>query len=522
MNLQFKKYIALALLGLAISTQSCNKSFTDLTPQGSTTDANFWKTETDAISAANGLYEHFSDDSMFGRGLFWFVNASDDMVTGRTDAGSAAVRNFTATGNESRINSMYKKFYQIIQRANTILTKVPEMEISEAIKTRVLGEAYFMRGYAYFYLAQYYGDQRAGIPIVTEENMEQLNFERPAHVSENFEQVQADLLKAVELLPLVTTYTGDDLGRANKDAAYAYLAKTNMQWARYDRSKWAEVAKYCDMITNSGSNRALIDTDKPSEDFASVFFVENNYSSEYIFSVVSNRTRGSILPGVMFENTGYGMYNGWGYFHPTLELYASFEKGDPRLKATILEFGDSYMLFGQERKYYSSNSQTGFQFNKYMHPFRTPASQHLNPNGDYPTSDLNIPLVRYADVLLMKAEALIQQGQNGDSEINKVRDRAGLPTIHGADMGDLKQERRSEFAGEYTDRHSDLVRWGDAQAAYAKPATGRQHNNKNDPESDFEIIEVWGPRNFEPSIHHVWPIPPQDLSNAKIPQNEGW
>lgn len=522
MNLTFNTYIALAIISLGISTQSCNKSFTDLTPEGSTTDANYWKSETDAIYAANGLYEHFSDDNMFGRGLFWFVNASDDMVTGRTDAGSAAVRNFTATGSESRINSMYKKFYQIIQRANTILTKVPSMEIGEEIKNRVLGEAYFMRGYAYFYLAQYYGDQRAGIPIVTEENMDELFFDRPAHVQENLAQTQADLLQAVELLPLLTTYSEADLGRANKDAAYAYLAKTNMQWARYDESKWAEVVKYCDMVSNSGSGRALIDTDNPEADFESVFYIENNYSSEYIFSVVSNRTRGSILPAVMFENTGYGLYNGWGYFHPTAELYNSFEDGDHRRAATIMEFGDTYTLFGAERKYYSANSQTGFQFNKYMHPFRFPASEHLNPNGNYPTSDLNIPLVRYADILLMKAEALIQQGMNGDAEINKVRDRAGLDPISGASMADLKKERRSEFAGEYTDRHSDLVRWGDAQAAYAKPATGRQHTNRNDPESTYEIIEVWSAREFNPSIHHVWPIPPQDLSNAKIPQNEGW
>ncbi|GGH28628.1 RagB/SusD family nutrient uptake outer membrane protein [Sphingobacterium alkalisoli] len=522
MNLRFNKYMVVALLSLNIGVLSCSKNFTDLTPQGSITDANYWKTETDAIFAANGLYQHFSDDNMFGRGLFWYVNASDDMVTGRTDAGSAAVRNFTATGQESRVNSMYKKFYEIVQRANTILTKVPPMEIGEETKQRVLGEAYFMRGYAYFYLAQYYGDQRAGVPIVTEENMLETRFSRPGHVNENFVQMEKDLLKAAELLPLLTTYGADDLGRANKDAAYAYLAKMNLQWARYDASKWLEVVKYCDMVTNSGSGRKLIDTDNPSADFASVFYVENNYSSEYIFSVVSNRTRGSILPGVLFENTGYGLYNGWGYFHPSLELYNSFETGDHRKKATILEFNDPFTLFGEERRYFSSNSQTGFQFNKYMQPFRTPKDQHLNPNGDYPTSDLNIPLVRYADILLMKAEALIEQGQNGDAEINQVRNRAGLPAIQGATLADLKRERRSEFAAEYTDRHSDLVRWGDAKAAYEKAATGRQYAVKNDPTSAFTIVEVWPARNFDPSIHHVWPIPPQDLSNAGIAQNEGW
>lgn len=522
MKLQFNKNIAFLLLGLTVVTQACNKSFTDLVPQGTTTDANYWKTETDAIFAANGLYEHFSDDNMFGRGLFWYVNASDDMVTGRTDAGSAAVRNFTATGAESRVNSMYKKFYQIIQRANTILDRVPAMDIAESTKQRVLGEAYFMRGYAYFYLAQYYGDQRAGIPIVTEENMLETEFVRPAHVSENFTQIEADLLRAAEMLPLLTAYGPEDLGRANRDAAYAYLAKTNLQWARYDASKWSQVVRYCDMVTNSGSGRRLIDTDKPEEDFASVFYIENNYSAEYIFSVVSNKIRGSILPAVLFENTGYGLYNGWGYFHPTLELYNAFEEGDHRKKATILEFGDEFTLFGQDRRYYSSNSQTGFQFKKYMQPFRFPQEQHLNPNGDYPTSDLNVPLVRYAEILLMKAEALIMQGQNGDAEINLVRNRAGLPPIQGATMTELKRERRSEFAAEYTDRHSDLVRWGDAQAAYAKPATGRAHVTKTDPASTYSVVEVWPARRFNPSVHHVWPIPPQDVSNAGIAQNEGW
>ncbi|WP_437921240.1 RagB/SusD family nutrient uptake outer membrane protein [Sphingobacterium sp. LRF_L2] len=522
MNFRSHKYIYIALLGLGLGLQSCSKSFTDLTPEGTVTDANYWQTESDATYAANGLYEHFNDDSMFGRGLFWYINASDDMVTGRTDAGSAAVRNFTATGSESRVNSMYKKFYQIIQRANTIISKVPSMEISESVKQQVLGEAYFMRGYAYFYLSQYYGDQRAGVPIVTEENMLETTFERPAHVSENFEQIVSDLLKAAEMLPLLTSYGSADLGRANKDAAYAYLAKTNLQWARYDVSKWADVATYCDMVSNSGSGRKLIDTDDPEEDFASVFYIENNYSSEYIFSVVSNKVQGCILPAVLFENTGYGLYNGWGYFHPTLELYNSFEDGDYRKKATILEFDDTFTLFGSDRQYYSSNSQTGFQFKKYMQPFRTPATDHLNPNGDYPTSDLNVPLVRYADILLMKAEAQIMQGQSGDVEINLVRNRAGLASIQGATMTDLKRERRSEFAAEYTDRHSDLVRWGDAQAAYAKPATGRQHTIKTDPTSSYTVVQVWAARNFDPTIHHVWPIPPADVSNAGIAQNEGW
>lgn len=522
-NTIFKsRNILVGLMLTAALGQSCSKDFTNLTPQGGVTNSNFWKVESDAIAASNGLYEHFNDDAFFGRGLFWYLNASDDMVTGRTDAGSAAVRNFTATGNEGRVNPMYKKFYILIQRANAIISNVPTMNIREEVKNRVLGEAYFIRGYAYFYLAQYYGDQRAGVPIVTEANMGDVKFVRPKSVVENYQLIEQDLLKAATLLPLVTAYGKADLGRANKDAAYAYLTKANLQWARYDASKWSQVVTYADMVTNSGSGRKLINTGKPEEDFASVFYVENNYSSEYIFSIVSNKVQGCILPAVLFENTGYGLYNGWGYFQPTLELYNAFEKNDARKKATILEFGDDFVLFGSARKYFSANSWTGMQFKKYMQPFRSPIATHLNPSGDYPTSNLNVPLVRYADILLMKAEGLIQQGKSGDTEINLVRKRAGLSDIAGATLANLKQERRSEFAAEYTDRHSDLVRWGDAQAAYAKPATGRSYLVKTDPNSTYTVTEVWPARNFNPAIHNVWPIPPQDVSNSGISQNQGW
>lgn len=501
---------------------SCSESFTDLTPLGSTTSGNFWQTEADAITASNGLYQHWNDDNMYGRGIAWFLNASDDMVTGRNDAGSSAVRNFTATGNESRISNTYRNFYKIVQRANNIILNVPGMNISGEIKNRVLGEAHFMRAFAYLNLAQFYGDQRAGVPIVTEANLEETFFPRPASVIENYQMIEADLKTAEGYLPWFTDYAAEDRGRPHKDAANAYLAKTYLYWAKYDASKWAEVVKAADLVINSPTGRALINTGNPEVDFASVFYVENNFSSEYIFSVVSNTVQGAILPSVMLENTGWGRYNGWGYFHPTLSLYEAFEEGDHRKKATILEFGDEFMFLGEPRRYYSTNSWTGFQFNKYMDPHRYPQEMHLNPNGDYPTTNLNIPLMRFADVLLMKAEALIMQNQNADDLINQVRNRAGLPSISGADLDDLKQERRVEFAGEYTDRHTDLIRWGDAQAAYAQPQMGRQHVNKEDPDSPYTIEEVWPARNFNPNIHHVWPIPPNDVNNAGIEQNEGW
>jgi hypothetical protein len=352
--------------------------------------------------------------------------------------------------------------------------------------------------------------------------MEVLSFVRPASVVDNYRQIEADLLKAAELLPYFTTYSSSDLGRAHKDAAHAFLAKNALYWAHHDASKWASVVTYADMVINSPTGRALINTGNPAEDFASVFYVDNNFSSEYVFSTVSSNERGQILPGVMLENTGWGLYNGWGTFSPTLELYNAFEEGDHRKKATLLEFGDEFTFLGNPRRYFSGNSWTGIQVNKYMHPYRFPEDVHLNPNGNYVTTNLNIPLIRFAEILLLKSEALIMQGQNGDAPLNQVRARAGLAPKSGATLADLKQERRVELAAEYADRHIDLIRWGDAQETYAKPATGRKHINKTDPASGFVIYDVRPGRTFNPQIHHVWPIPPNTIAISGIPQNQGW
>jgi hypothetical protein len=138
--------------------------------------------------------------------------------------------------------------------------------------------------------------------------------------------------------------------------------------------------------------------------------------------------------------------------------------------------------------------------------------RYVNSNGDKPSTALNLPLLRYADVLLMKAEALLMQNKNADKEINAIRKRAGLDPIANATMTDLKRERRCELAGEWTDRHFDLIRWGDAQTVYAQPL----HH------ADGHVI--YASRSFNPKIHHVWPIPPDEIAVSKntLSQNQGW
>lgn len=523
-HINFNKYFAIIVFLLAVS---CTDDFMDLTPKGSATEGNYWQTGDDAVAGANAMYYYMRDEDMFARGFFWYINASDDMITGRVNSNADAAVYFRLSGDEGYYSWMYPQSFKIIRRANDILKHVPELDMDEDLKNRILGEAYFMRGFHYFWLAHTYGDngQNGGIPIVTVDNMYENEFIRTASVIENYQQIIEDMEKAAELLPLFTTYANEDKGRAHKDAALAYAAKTYLYWAQYDDSKWEKVIDYCDKVTNSGSGRALLDTDNPGEDFANVFTYQQDFGPEYIWSVVSGTDDGSKLPGVLLENKGWGDYNGWGYYQPTLELYEAFEEGDPRRTATILEFGQEFKWFGETRRYSSQNSQSGFQFNKYMdaYGYANPVGVTINPNGDNPTTVADVPLLRYAEILLMKAEAKLMLGQNSDAEINAVRDRAGMPALSNATMADLKHERRVEFAGEFANRHYDLVRWGDADKAYEQPLHGRQHFDKTNPDSDYEIIEVRAARpQFDPNIHHVWLIPNDDVAISGIEQNKGW
>ncbi|SCW42614.1 RagB/SusD family nutrient uptake outer membrane protein [Mucilaginibacter sp. NFR10] len=504
--MKFKNIISKGLMGVMIIAlaQSCKKGTLDnIKPAGSPTTANFWKTADDAQAAANGLYEKQSNsEDLYGRGFFWFINASDDMVVGRTSADRENIKNFICTGNESSIYAPWQLHFVVMKRANDVINNVPNINMDAATKNFILGQAYFIHAVMHLEIADLYGSDKQGAPLQNRANPLAFPAQLPS-VKDNYAYIEADLKKAASLLPYFDKLAAADKGRAHKTAAYAYLAKTYLHAKDY-----ANAEKYADSVILSGKHALL-------SNYADVFKIANNYSSEYIWSVASNLNGQSILPGAMLENKGWGLYNGFGYYQPTKELVDEFEAGDKRLPATILQKGDSFQYFGQTYTYPiggKSNSLTGYQFNKYMEPFSYAGGIHVSPNGDEPSTDLNVPLLRYAEILLIKAEAQIMQGKNGDAALNQVRVRAGLPTITNATMANLKHERRVELAGEWSDRNFDLVRWGDAQAIYAKPLHG----------SDGSI--VWKARNFDPARDNIWPIPPKDIqiSQGQLKQNAGW
>lgn len=505
------------ILFLAIITgglfTACTGSWLDTTKEGTPTETNYWSSDDDFETAATSLYYCLSLEETWGRNLFWEQGASDDIFFSRT-RGSAQMNlaNLSMDGStESSIKSIYNEMYTTMAVANNIIyhALLIDEDSRSTIVNRTLGEAYFMRAFSHFMIAYRYGRLDNGVPFERYEDFTdystQLNQIPPqqSSVTDNYAYIIEDLQSAANLLSWFSAYSSDDYGRPSKDAAYGYMVKVYAYWAQYDTSKWALIPAIVDKVETDGA-RGLLDN------FANVFKIENEWSQEYIWSVNSSASNyaGSIFPGIVLDNKGWGAYNGWGNFKPTLELWAEYNDEDARRSATIMEYGDEFTYFGTTKKFYSTaDNECGFHFKKYMEPYSYgnlnskgvgENNAYISTNGDRPTTDLNVPLMRFSELLLFKAEALIMQGQNAlaATPLNRIASRANENVVYTSPtMMDLMHERRCELACEFTDRLMDLKRWAaggsndwnlDALAKIQTAKHGIKHLDRSNPESAID------------------------------------
>lgn len=529
------KYITALTLLLGVSLSSCN-DFLEFEPYGLQGSVNFWKTESDVEKALNAFHEFTYKEGVTGRGLMWFENCSDNLVTGRPQAEAAQIKNFQMSASNGRdAKDNWPLMYQLIAKANDVLRNVPNMEISETTKTRALGQGHFYRAFAYLWIAPFYGDNgpNGGIPIVTEKtSTSELDQPRPSSVLANYNLIIEDMEKAGELLPSLSQLPDSEYGRPHKAAAWAFAARAALYAAQFDTKYYNKVIEFCDKIINMTGN----DKRELHPDFAQLFRPENNFSKEYIFSLLGNATEGPKFHGMSFQNGGWGAYNTWGYFQPTLELYKAFENGDKRRDATILYPGQHIQFIGNDIHFGVNprqiSSTSGMTFRKFMAPFEDANSigKSVNPNGNNASNTLGTVLMRYADILLMKAEALIWTQGEGNAQakelLNQIRHRSGLPANSQATKAQLKNERRCELAFEFQpSRHLDLVRWGDAQATYAKPLHGISSSTDGTKITDIKEVEIWPARNFDPVKNQVFPIPASEVEKSisgNLKQNQGY
>lgn len=507
-------FLAVSILMLATS---CKKSFIELTPESNLTEGNFYKSEGDFNQALVGAYQAtrtaLTDMPSWMMGEMRSDNTHyEQAIAGQKIDAAIDIADFTDDASNINTNDKYYQLYTGISRCNIILTRIAPTELSQIFKDSITAHAEFLRGLFYLELVQYYG----GVPLYLSEIKTAGESLLPRASKEDvYTQIQADLEDAVSKL---ANPSFPQTGRATKGSAKMALAYLYMV-----KKDYANAEKELKDIT--AMNYALL------PDYAAVFDPANKNSTESIFEVqfqAGNQGQESdfiyyFLPscsntfnitGVSTSNTAFkGLSGGWNI--PTPAMIASYESGDKRLDASIAiaEGTGPVGNFLPERVvsvvgYTPPPGKEGKPFiKKYLHPHTTA----YNTDDDW-------PIYRYADVLLLLAQALNEQNKTSEAlpYLNQVRTRAGLADITTTDQSQLRDiiahERKVELAFE-NKRWLDLVRTGKAVPVMTAYGTYIKSLYPSLLPSTYNITDD----------KLIFPIPARELQvNPQLTQNPGY
>lgn len=547
------KYILAAVFSAALLS-SCS-DFLDVQKEGDPTTTQYFTNDNQAIDAIDALYRPIHQEGLFGREIYWEQGGACDIVWGRTRSYNT-LATLQYTGDESPLKGTYERLTGVISRANWVVEQLLNKEQKTAltaVEKRSLGEAFFMRAFSHFYVAYRYGNDKQGVPFVRYEDFaggyDNSIPKQQATVMDNYKMIIEDLDNAIKYLPTFEEYDIDNRGRAHKAAAVAYKAKVYAYWAAFDKSQWSNVISMVNSLEQDyGRDLAPEFADVFSSDFS------NYWTKEYLFGIAGtggDTPGGSEFPGVILENKGWGIYNGWGQIKPSYDIFEEMLKdgaGNARITRSVLEYGQEFQFFGETRKFYStSDVESGFMINKYMDPFKheDATKGYVSSNGDWPTARVNMPLIRFAEMLLFRAEANLALGHAdlAAKDINHVRNRSHLTPLSGnATWTDLYHERRCELAFEYSDHLYDLKRWfhsGDAEikALAQKELNAHPRARHYAERSDWNSTFVVGPyadylNEADPAVKPVayddhlmvFPYPSTEItkSGGALKQNDGY
>lgn len=473
------------------------EDFLSVSPQGELTQEAFPSTQEDALQATNAVYTTLRNWHYHSGGFPILDIMSDDAHKGSNPNDAANTigpyDDFTHTPTQDGLDRWWNALYEGIKRANVVLERVEPIEMDQQLKSRFMAEASFLRALYYFDLVRAWG----GVPMVTSLNVD---FEVPrSSASEIYDLIEQDLMFAIDNLPLKSEYGSNDLGRATKGAAQALLARVYLFQGNFSGAE-----EYAMEVINSGEYGL-------EPDFYDANGPGGEHGIESVFEVGAVATAGAENGGNQYANTQgvRGTPNrGWGFNRPSVDLREAFGQNDPRRDATIIELGeviDGIEILGDGTTPDELVDENGIlQIESYNQKVWIPGTSTNTQFGH------NRRLIRYADVLLMAAEALNENGNPGQAltYLNQVRERARqgnpsiLPDITETNKDALRdiiiEERRVELALE-GHRFWDLVRTGKAP-------------------------EVLGPYGFVEGKHEVLPIPQSeiDLSQGALTQNENW
>lgn len=487
-------------LFLIVTTISCSDSFLERLPKGKWHKGNYTnenKIDSKILLEAKlaEAYATLRSWPFAWAGLAMSNYTTPDAEKGSTpsDGGSVAeFKSMSYTTENAQIEDFYKTCYKCVTFSNeaiALINTLPESE--DAVKNRYLAEAMFLRSVMYYRLAQAFG----GVSYI--DKVLAVGEQIPARSSreEIWAHCETDLLWAIPHLPTrMALKASGNSGRATQNAARAVLAKVYLY-----QQKWENVLAQTNSIIASGDNNL-------STAYPDIFVETHEYGPESIFEVYCDEKPDDKI----YMGSQYGQVQGirgvpnlgWGFNAPSQALMNAYEEGDPRKTATVIANGD--VLDGRTVK----ADAAGYKFfNKKVY---TPASER-GVFGRHPFAQgqwVNIRVIRYADVLLMHAEAACESDKTDDAiaKLEMVRNRARggnsevLPKITNTNKKELRKkirfERRIELALEW-ERFYDLVRWDEAKSVIP---------------------------NFVEDKHELFPIPQKqiELSGGVLTQNPGY
>ncbi len=512
-----KLLFVLPIFFLAVS--SCTKNYLNTKPSDQLSDATFWQTDADALAGITAIYYQMQHNYQ----IYAFMPETDGITpngwiwSGYKNGYAAIAEGNLLPTTATPVSDKWGQLYNGIYKANLAMAKIPGITMDATLKARLLAEAGFLRALFYYDLVDYYG----GVPLVKE--ILQLGAPLPGRNTK--EEVLAYVVSECDLAAknLPVTYGASDIGRATQGAALTLKARAYLL-----NNQFQETADAAKQVMDLGQYQLYTD-------YAGMFTnvaAENN--KEVIFDVqyaAPGLGEGSPLDGLMGPLSSYG--KGWDQIFATQDLVDAYEmksglpitdpasgydpanpydNRDPRMDYTIVRPGATWrnIPYNSIQIGTSASSYTGYLPRKHV----------LTVDGfNWGDSPLNFIVFRYADVLLMYAEAKNEvSGPDATvyDAINQVRARAGvgMPAIAAGQTQDgmrqlIRHERRIEMAFEGT-YYSDIRRWGIAKqlmdGKVIRNITGQQ-------------LDVW---HFTDALY-LWPIPQSERDlNSKLTQNNGY
>ncbi len=486
----------IVILGLV----SCGKDFLELEPRGTELETNVYKTEDQIFEGLVSVYDVLGWQGTDGWTMkLGLLNAaSDDTYAGGSDASDqpswVAYDNFQLDPFLGPQSGLWKKNYSGIYRVNLLLEKMAEGDFSPDFVARITAEVKFLRAYFYFDQVRFFGN----IPLITKTlSGDELYTQTQNPASEVYAQIEKDLNDAINTFELPETLPIEEFGRVTKGAARALLGKVILH--QNDDSRMAEAAQIFEQVIASG----IYDLE---DDFGNIFKKENEFGIESIFEIQhSEAARGG---WESFANGTEGNYNvqffgmrdysapefiqpayavGWS-FCPVTEKLFDLMQGDPRFEHTII---NGKALKSQGATYTEGYQNTDYFIRKYA-GLQDEVSTDGEPALNWGT---NVREIRFADVLLMAAEAHARSGDavSARAHLNRVRQRVSLQPVTSA-SGDLLLnviylERQKELATE-GHRFFDLVRTGRAEIELADQGfTSGKNEILPIPQTEIDITE---------------------------------